>query len=44
MQGQVPLLRRHLATEGQEGDDQVEDDEADGRDQSWHLGGELVVL
>ena len=34
VQGQVTLLLGHLAAEGQEGDDQVEDDEADDGEQS----------
>ena len=36
MQGQVLLLLlRRLAAEGQEGDDQVEDDETKDREQFW---------
>ena len=45
MQGQVPLLLLlpHLAAEGQEGDDQVEDDETKDREQFWR-GSESWLL
>ena len=44
VQGQVTLLLGHLAAEGQEGDDQVEDDEANDGDQSWSWGEQSRAL